>query len=528
MRDFARLSELIKPLIIELNCKTRILVVLDGLTFGASDFGLSEALATVEAASTTDHPVEITRATRSSVDPDADVLNFTFDGTHTVDGDSRTLDDYEEIWIIGIGSGPSIPVAERDAVEAFMDDGGGVFATGDHNELGAAMSADIKRVKSMRKWRNSDGAPDGLNPVAVPGSTSGRIDTTVPNAGVISDFDLQEDHIPQRIYPRYYEASGVVSAHEVLTRHDVDGPITFLPDHAHEGLIVEPTTLDTEEFPNGIAPEIIAWGVSGGAGGKPAVVPSLFGVVGAYDGHQASVGRIVVDATWHHFVNINLVGSPFGTLPGLASDGLSVGGVDTPEYEQIKDYFQNIAGWLEPNHVRWCFFIRWWFTLVYDSPVLEELLILDKPGLDELIAIGGIARKSLPELERQRMVELSIRDLDIDPRVRAMVSPTTIQGNPRFRAFPRISPLLDRGCVQDAVLGSIVWQLFDKLGPEPDKAVDGLREVLRVTPRDHDITGFAELVQEGALRGFEALEGELGRPNGGLSPLRRALPAARD
>src|SRR5258708_33314909 len=40
------------------------------------------------------------------------------------------------------------------------------------------------------------------------------------------------------------------------------------------------------------------------------VTPRSFGIVGAYDGHRANVGRIAVDSTWHHFFDINLIGDP--------------------------------------------------------------------------------------------------------------------------------------------------------------------------------------------------------------------------
>lgn len=37
-------------------------------------------------------------------------------------------------------------------------------------------------------------------------------------------------------------------------------------------------------------------------------MPHSFGLVSAYDGHPAGVGRITCDSTWHHFINVNLIG----------------------------------------------------------------------------------------------------------------------------------------------------------------------------------------------------------------------------
>ena len=49
--------------------------------------------------------------------------------------------------------------------------------------------------------------------------------------------------------------------------------------------------------------------------------PRAFGVIGAYDGHQGGVGRIAVDSTWHHFININIDGT------GTSQQALKPGGV---------------------------------------------------------------------------------------------------------------------------------------------------------------------------------------------------------
>jgi hypothetical protein len=37
-----------------------------------------------------------------------------------------------------------------------MDAGGGVFVTGDHEDLGAALSSKIPRVSKMRRWEPRD------------------------------------------------------------------------------------------------------------------------------------------------------------------------------------------------------------------------------------------------------------------------------------------------------------------------------------------------------------------------------------
>jgi hypothetical protein len=98
--------------------------------------------------------------------------------------------------------------------------------------------------------------------------------------------------------------------------------ITYLPDHMHEGLCEVPTDLSksftfdgytASEYPtlggHQQKPEVIAKADSHGA------IATDFGGLGAYDGHQVGVGRVLVDATWYHWFNINLVGFLDATDP---------------------------------------------------------------------------------------------------------------------------------------------------------------------------------------------------------------------
>jgi hypothetical protein len=113
--------------------------------------------------------------------------------------------------------------------------------------------------------------------------------------------------------------------------------------------------------------------------GKQALVPRSFISICAFDGQRASVGRVVTDATWHHFVNINLDGT--GTSP--AKSGLQIPGApptDSPELTRIRHYYGNLANWLMPSSTRRC--LRFVKTLVELSrfPLYEELEWPPKPG----------------------------------------------------------------------------------------------------------------------------------------------------
>jgi hypothetical protein len=131
---------------------------------------------------------------------------------------------------------------------------------------------------------------------------------------------------------------------------------------------------------------------------KPPVRPHSFGAISAYDGDPAHVGRIVCDATWHHFVNINLNGA--GSTPepsaSVPRPGLYAGGLPTPEYRKIQTYYLNTARWLAPRGRRRC----WPFLQVavarFDFELLE--LQLPKPHpcpWETLLHVGLVAEDAV-------------------------------------------------------------------------------------------------------------------------------------
>ncbi len=511
-------------IIIDLNCKTRVLLVADGLTFNpASGFGLSEARDIIATAVTTNHDIEVVTANWNA-DPSADIEGFRFSGSHTVNGDTRTIHDYEEIWVFGIAGATAATAmggADLTELETFMDNGGGVFATGDHNDLGAFLSGNVKRIRSMRLWFNADNAPDGTN-------ASSRMDTNVPNAAAGADFDLQSDSVPQRIYPKWYNDGGMTLAHELLHRHDIEGTVTHLPDHPHEGRVVEPDTLDPIEFPNEIAPEIVAWGVSGGPGtsSKDPVVPELFGVIGAYDGHQADVGRIVVESTWHHYVNINLNGTGAGGLGGgVATNGLYQGGVATPEYEQIQQYFQNIAGWLEPNRIRICSIIIWFPCLRWAWPLVQEIDFRKEPNLGILVSIGDSVVRNMKGLRggsREELVTLLTDNLTLDERVRVHLNPRWVRSRKDVQRITP-SPLVDRIRLANAVIGGAMWNLAQNLPDTEQESVEIVRKLLSIADGRPETTKLMAILSEGAELGLKLVGAEFEGRSSGLADLRKAF-----
>ena len=390
--DIPRVRFPIDDLVISLfkECTPRILVVTDGsLSFGASNFGLSDFINTLK--TSTIHGMTPIVKTAHRGGSAADHTNFTFSSS------TLSISKYDVVFLFGFNGGGSLPAAEVSVITKFMNDGGGVFATGDHATLGKQLCGDIPRVRGMRRWNG---------PTA---SGVDRISTNDPGTNNEFTFGDQSDVIPQKIYPAY---SGTMAnnAPHYLLQHPTKKIIEVLPDHPHESECLVPNNLsDASEWPkdsggNTVSPELAALSMSYGGGftGKqPISEPRSFGAIGAYDGHKASVGRISTDATWHHFININIIASAAG--PGLAGN--------PDAYDRVSTYFENIARWLMPKKVRKC--LRWPIIIKAKElyPIAEFIpQLLDNPeDIDTLLEVGREMQNTLARFitpgERQELVE---------------------------------------------------------------------------------------------------------------------------
>ena len=307
------------------------------------------------------------------------------------------LSNFDEIWLFGIGGlSPALTTQEVDAIRAFMDAKAGVLAMGDHGPLGANLCSEIPRVKHMRKWKG--GGPAGNPP---PPFGPSRIDTLREGATPGFQFPDQSDDVPQPIFPTRYSSWLNVNVlrrrwypHPILC--GIDGVIDVLPDHMHEGECVVAAPLPGTDFPGGIEPEVIATAEvlahttdnssEGPFGVDVASTARTFGILGAYDGHRpgADVGRIVVDATWHHWVHVNLRGFD----PSSAA------------FAKIRNYYWNVALWLCPPALRASIFD----TAVYGLPWLQPFDELRREPQSDLLQLGIEAMDALGRRAGQCMV----------------------------------------------------------------------------------------------------------------------------
>jgi hypothetical protein len=379
-------------------CQPKLLVVTDNLSFQPNDpFGLTQFVDTLAASPIHGMLPQVIKASRGGAAP-ADLPGFKFDDPMTGVLKSR----YDVVFILGIDQEFQNPISqsEIDAIATFMQAGGGVFATGDHEDLGAAISKAIPRVRNMRLW--TTGTPSV--------ASDNRLSTNMSASNEVEDFNDQSDLIPQNLYPNFRTRAGnpgvlgkPAKAHPLLqlpaTRRVPFPVLEVFPDHPHEGECRLPASLTTQFSLNGVnvdewpaatsggarvEPEAVAMTMSHGSGfltgptgPKEPLLPRAFMAICAYDGQLANVGRVVTDATWHHFVNINLDGAG-GPLTALQLPGSPP--TDSPALSRIRQYYRNLTTWLMPKNTRRCLRFPLVLTEAVKFPLFEELEPIPVPG----------------------------------------------------------------------------------------------------------------------------------------------------
>ena len=391
-----------------------ILIVVDGsIDFDASGFSLGLVIDTLRDPEYNYVRFEVEMATRNGTTPsentspgptEARYSGFRFDQNDS-DG-NLIIDNYDQVWLFGFApgndAGPDSNIesdyrklSELELINltSWMNDHqGGLLAMGDHDYLGATMCWKIPRIRNMRRWTNAQNVPPigGIDD----DDTHLRHDTNQPyTAGQLAGTDVipfaaQGDVKPQKTevkrYPigaGYLPWSRNYAPHSILCSRKY-GVIDILPDHPHEGWVYEdseisPTTtyswseagssVSGQDFPEVSGhremPEVIAWAWTTpnppyqlAKGSSP---HKKFGVIGVYNGHQANVGRVVTDSTWHHWFNENLLSMKNDTT--------------TTYYEILQDYYRNVAVWLSPPAKQSAMFsIASWNSL-FTSHAMQEL-----------------------------------------------------------------------------------------------------------------------------------------------------------
>jgi hypothetical protein len=423
-----------------------VLIVTDFLgSFGSGAFSFKEVIDTLQASSSPWVKFNVI-ARHRQMDPSSSSSDS---GTQSFVFTPEAIDGVDEIWLFGTAGfaevrqngksarcpqAPRLDDSELLVLVDFMSKGGGVFATGDHEDMGVLLCGRIPRVRSMRKWYWPDEGPHG-EPVAPIGpanrfnvprtAATTRHDTLRPGEDLVYQFDDQSDTTPQIIEPRVYSCAGLPGRnypHPVLC--SPEGVMNVLPDHNHEGECYIDDDLDkrlhfgesyVNEYPvvdgTRVKPEIIAWAtVIGGHTSTsddkidfPVVKAKRFGAIGAYDGHKVRqggqrLGRVVVDSSLHHFARINLHGDLLGGSTDEKKHGFDFSDAGKFVLDRIRSYYRNIAFWLAmpDQHTTMLTRAVWWARWQY--PLSEELPAGVSRNVITFQAYGRMARRTLGQI----------------------------------------------------------------------------------------------------------------------------------
>ena len=420
--------------------KVKILIVTDGgpgFTGGnrggsfdaINDFGLGEVIDELEHDPWWWVKFEITTAHRRN---DALLAVTAMHKNFRFDTPPVPLASFDQIWIFAVEGrndgeaervAQKIQPAEVAAITAFMNAGGGVFASGDHFGLGECICAELPRIGKMRHWK--PGGPVGDPPTALGNQ---RYDTSREGPTSGYQFSDQSDNVPQPIYPtRYYDPWNITIFNQRWRPHPIlcgrNGLINVLPDHMHENRIVQGATAlaagAAGEWPGAQAPEVIAtarviahtntdgFGFTSGPVAEEGLSAGEFGVLGAYDGHTQNVGRIAVDATWHHWFHVNVMG--FDTA--------------SANYDKIRNYWWNVALWLSPKTKQQAIYSAAVHGLIYTQPFneLSAEIPVYRLGFAGVDAIGRraslctVTEWTLPPVFQEAWPKFKWRPIPPDP-----------------------------------------------------------------------------------------------------------------
>lgn len=528
----------------------KILVVVDNaisLTPAVDAFGIGRVVQLIRNTSVGTMNFNVTLAVRqypqttnpSPAPDEPKYTGFRFDQKEP-DG-KNTIDLFHEIWCFGFEpgnkAGPDsdislpehLPISdsELNILTQWMNNRqGGIFATGDHDYLGASMCSRIPRVGTMRLWTNADGVPSRTG--------ADRIDTNRPStpgqadiAGTpdVMPFANQSDVVPQAIEwvswaKSIYIPNIVVRRrpHPILC-HPKLGPIDLMPDHPHEGRCfdtkINPATGQPEIKLNGTynfngnsgdeyptvgtirpTPTVIAYGTTlpdppynHEKGDSPY---KHFPMISAYDGHRINIGRVVVDSTWHHWLDLNLTQIE--------------NAVDKTNWEKISRYFINVAMWLTPKRIS-----RRAFSLYLFQSHFGYLGFREFSPASSVFTLGSPLKYDLSLI----FSPCWVTDMVMDHICLIRKDLCYRLNDHYFEPIPRPDPCLScppLDLVEDAVLGGMVLKTIEVIKPISEQ------RDRKPNPDQFEFEEFEKQIVEGASHGLKEL----------VSTLDRSLKYTRD
>jgi hypothetical protein len=495
-------------------CKVNIVIVADGdsLSFlEKAPFSLKLLVEHLREAKNPFVSFDVKTAHRTSESSTLDYKKYEF----------HDLLEFDEAWLFGQAaisdsSDDSLSEDSLGTIITFMRRKKGIFAAGDHQDLGSVMNARVPRVRSMRKWFFSEIILGEIN--APSRAKADRHDTLRKGHNDIYESNDEKDDIPQEIEPVFYHtpcspAYGIKTyPHPLL--YGPRGVIKFLPDHMHEGECIIPDDLDEtiestgeSEYPplansnSRVSPQIIAWSniveshtTQEGQETHPPVELGKFGGICVYDGHLVDVGRVAVESSFHHFL--------FGNLQGFEISHREEAQL---AYEDIKSYYQNLGIWLAPPEKQDLMFYHSLWLTRWSPRVLAGLTPLLTTGstidVEKILDIGVVARRVHSRLTSICFTlawVVSLIDKVFPQKSLSYFLNPWLELDPPLtsNSSPKRNYMLDTELLVDAVLGGVILEIAKQFSSEDEVASEDPKVI-------NEQMGNA--VKKGLLLGLKAL-----------------------
>jgi hypothetical protein len=178
-------------------------------------------------------------------------------------------------------------------------------------------------------------------------------------------------------------------------------------------------------------------------------------------------------ATWHHFVNVNLVGEDFESDP-VKSLGFLASAQGISAFDKIKEYYINIGVWISPAHLQTCFNSKLIWPLiahhrVIEASVIDPSLKLSQMSIYSLYGIGTHATDVLGKKASQCRKLQWVIDIFkvVMPELAVLIDPWTPFKKDRRDSLPMVDPMP----LINVAIGAGLVALRDEIG-EINGAID--------------------------------------------------------
>ncbi|HEV7766930.1 MAG TPA: hypothetical protein VGQ76_18165 [Thermoanaerobaculia bacterium] len=219
--------------------------------------------------------------------------------------------DYDQLWLFGVDSGEGITTGDCEGITAFVQRGGAVLSTRDHDDCGSSI-CNLGGIGAAHFFHSRNVSPD----------PSRRVRDDRENTGI----DWPNYHSGSNGDYQHIAASGEV--HPLLRRAD-GSTLEWFPAHPHEGEVGVPSDESNAR--------VIAAGTS-------QTTSRPFNLIVALDA-TSDRGRGLAHSSIHHFLDYNWdisAGCP-SFLEEAPGDELT----RFPErLNDIRTYMQNAVRWL--------------------------------------------------------------------------------------------------------------------------------------------------------------------------------------